>query len=164
MEINFVDIVIHVINIVVLFIILKALIYKPVIKFMNGRKAEINDALEKNSQTRDELEQEKAQLEQALLGAEKTARQKSDEILIDAHSSAEKILAEARDEAAKIVEASRGKADSLREEMMSDMQDEVKDISIKIAEKILSREINEEDNRAIISNFFNRASSEVNVQ
>ena len=55
MEINILDIIIHLINIFVLFIILRFLVYKPVSKFMRDRTKRVSDEME-NAEKRESVQ------------------------------------------------------------------------------------------------------------
>lgn len=156
MDLNPLDIVIHVINIVVLFLILRTLLYKPVAKFMASRTERVKgelDAVAKKQQQADEM---KAEYEAKLSSAESDAGEKAKEIIKKANSDAGAIIDSANAKADEITGEAREKADAQMNSVLSEMQGEISDISIDIAKEILRREVNEADNRAIADSFFKK--------
>ena len=99
--------IITIINITILFFILKAVLFKPVTKFMADRSKRIQDSIEQSekdrSQARALLAQYEAQLKTAETDAEailKTARENAQaeavKIIAEGHAAAEATLANAR--------------------------------------------------------------------
>ena len=104
------DLIINIVNIIVLFVIVKTLAYKPVKKFLDDRKAKIekqlNDAAEAQKQA-----DEKAQRYEGLISdskkecaelkvkAEREAKESADAILANAKADADNITAKAREDA-----------------------------------------------------------------
>ena len=146
------DLIINIINIIVLFVIVKSLAYKPVKNFLDARKARIDDAESKNA----EADALKAQYEDAL----KQSRQESDKIIGEAELSAQKraaeITSDADKKAADITEKARKDAEREYNERMSGLKADVTDIAFDISKKILSREVTDADNMAIADEFFSK--------
>lgn len=68
------DLIINIINIIVLFVIVKSLAYKPVKNFLDARKARIDESLKNAENKNAEADALKAQYEEAL----KQSKQESD--------------------------------------------------------------------------------------
>lgn len=148
------DLIINIINIVVLFVIVKALVYKPVKKFLNERTKRVEDTVK--------------QTEEKLIEAENTVRQK-DSIIAEGESKASAIISEAEDSAQKnasaIIEQANKKAEQIIEKarknakyehdtMLNCAKEEIAGLAINISEQILLREVKKEDNQRIIDDFF----------
>ena len=127
------DLIINIINIIVLFVIVKSLAYKPVKKFLDARKARIDESLKNAESKNAEADALKAQYEDAL----KQSKQESDKIM---------------------GEAEKARKDAEREynERMSGLRADVTDIAFDISKKILSREVTDADNMAIADEFFSK--------
>lgn len=154
MDINPLDIVIHIINIVVLFVILRALLYKPVSKFMQKRAERVQaelDAAKKDQQTAEELKQKYSA---SLQSAQAEASEQAAQIIQKASSEANDIVAAAQKEAERIVAEAGKKAEENRKKTLASAREDMKALSLAMAEKILAREVNEADNRKIIDAFF----------
>ena len=138
------DLIINIINIIVLFVIVKSLAYKPVKNFLDARKARIDESLKNAESKNAEADTLKAQYEDAL----KQSRQESDKIIGEAELSAQK--------AADITEKARKDAEREYNERMSGLKADVTDIAFDISKKILSREVTDADNMAIADEFFSK--------
>ncbi len=157
MGIDPLDIVIHIINIVVLFILLRVLLYKPVKKFLDARKARVAGELADAERAKSEAEDAKFRAEESLSSVKQTADRAADEIIRKANAEAEEIIGAAKREAEDILADAAGKAEETRKKALDDARDELAGLSLAMAEKILSREVNEEDNRRIIDLFLDAA-------
>ena len=156
MDINPIDVLIHIINIVVLFIILRMLVYKPVRKFMKERTDSVNSQLENAAQKEAEasklLEQYNAQIQ----SAEEDAKNKVLEITSNANKEADEIIGKANDMAMEIIDQANQKAQAEYDNKMNDLSGDIADVAVNMAKQILQREVSEEDNRKIIDDFFDK--------
>ena len=147
------DLLLNILNIILLFLITRFLVYKPVKKFMQERKDRIEKEkanAEQQLREANDLKEEYSSLladadnkaKQTILESESEARKRSSEIIEKANSDAEQIKEEAR------IQAKEEKENSL-----NNMKGEIASLAVSISEKILSREINEKDNERIVDNF-----------
>ena len=147
------DLIINIINIIVLFVIVKSLAYK---NFLDARKARIDESLKNAESKNAEADALKAQYEDAL----KQSKQESDKIIGEAELSAQKraaeITSDADKKAADITEKARKDAEREYNERMSGLKADVTDIAFDISKKILSREVTDADNMAIADEFFSK--------
>jgi len=148
-----IDLLLNILNIILLFLITRFLVYKPVKKFMQERKDRIEKEkanAEQQLREANDLKEEYSSLladadnkaKQTILESENEARKRSSEIIEKANSDAEQIKEEAR------IQANEEKENSL-----NNMKGEIASLAVSISEKILSREINEKDNERIVDNF-----------
>jgi F-type H+-transporting ATPase subunit b len=154
MELNPLDLVIHIVNIVVLFFLLRLILYKPVARFLSERSERINkqlsdaenklkEAEEMKLEYQRQLDRAEAQEHDIVRGAEAKAAQEASAIIADANSRAEKIIAEAQDR----IEKEKKRA-------VEQMQVEIAQLAIDIAARILKREVNAADSILIAEQFF----------
>lgn len=158
MEFNLLDIVQHVLNIVVLYIIIRALVYKPVRSYMQQRDAMF---LEKQAQTAQALEQAQALQEKhelLLQGTKQEAREMADRRLELASANAEKLVAEAKEKAAQLLQEARAQVNQETQEARKEMQDQIAALAMDLAVHILGREISKEDNSRLIDEYFEKVS------
>ena len=148
------DLLINILNIIILFVIVKALVYKPVKKFLDARKKRINDAKnemeEKTKQAQEKLDEYNAMLAESkdkraeIIGeAERTAKENSVKITENAKESAGAIIAKAQSD----IEAEHTA-------MLNSLQGEVAGLAVDISKQILKREFNDDDNLKIAESFF----------
>lgn len=152
-SVNVWDIIISLCNLLILTLLLKKFLFKPVTKILESRRNAIdNDYLE--AQKANEAAQEnKANYEAAMAGAKQTA----DQMIADASRNAERrgneIVAEAREKASDIRRQAEMDAQLEKKKAESDIRKEIADVSTKLTGKLLEREISAEDHRALIDSF-----------
>ena len=154
MELYPLDIVIHIINIAVLYLLLRSLLYRPVSAYLGARSARIEEELATAQKTRQQADEVKRQLEERLESAEEEARaivRKEEE---KAAEESARLLADARKGADEIMAAAAGLIAQDKALAMSSMREETAQLATEIAARILRREVSLEDNRAVVSNFF----------
>jgi len=66
------------------------------------------------------------------------------------------IISEARDRAAGIVREAENEAELLKRKADEDIKSEIVDVSALLTEKLLDREINENDHRNLIDSFIDK--------
>lgn len=153
------DLALNIINIVVLFLIISLLVYKPVRKFLAERTARVEAQKAESDEKLKALEERSRQLEQEIKvaeersgeiinAAEHTAKLNSDKIITEAHKDAKRILDKARQET--VIE---------HNEMISSLNGEITQLAIEMSEKILQREVNSKDNARIVDEFFSNENS-----
>jgi F-type H+-transporting ATPase subunit b len=139
--------VITLINIAILFFILRTLLFKPVTKFMESRAGKIRNDVE-------QAEKEKAQAKLLLRQYEEKLRSAGEEaaaIIRDARESAaaqaDQIIAEGRGAAEILVANARKQLDTERRAAMALFKTEAAVLIVNASSRLLKRELNQEDCR-----------------
>ena len=152
-SVNLWQILVSLLNLVILFLIIKKFLYQPVKNVLKSRQDKID---EQNSQAEaylSEAEETKAQLEAKLNDAENQADEILNEATVNATRRKEKILAEARDEADAIIRQAKTNAELEMKKAESDIKTQIVDVSFELSKKIIEREINKEDHHKLIDSF-----------
>ncbi len=140
-------------NLLILTLIVKKFLFKPVKKIIDTRRAAIDADYEQAAAARAEAEENRLNYEAAMAAAEQTSGQ----IIADATRMAEhrssEILAEAREKATELRRQAEADAILERKKAEDDIKREIADVSTQLTGKLLQREINEEDHRALIDSF-----------
>ena len=156
LEFNFLEIGIHVLNVLIMFVILRLLLYKPVMKFIKKRENQFADKVDELDEREKELDAQKATYEKMMEEASNEAAAiitKSDEM---ARDHAREILDNAKEHARDLVLRAKKEIEAEKVQARLDMKAEIADMAIQIAEKVLEREVSLDDNRKIIDAFFER--------
>jgi F-type H+-transporting ATPase subunit b len=137
----------------ILLFLLTKFAWKPILSAVKQREENIEEALKAADRAKKEMEALKADNEKLL----NEARIERDAMLKEARETKEKIIAEAKEKASQ--EADRIIQDAHqaihREKMaaITELKNQVAELSIEIAEKILKEELsNEEKQRAMLEN------------
>ena len=148
------DLIINIINIVILFFVARALLYKPVKKFLDKRREAEAETLREAEQIRAEAEAKRQQYTALMAdtaairtGALREAKEKE-------QAEAQEILDRANAEADDLLRESRESAAREKEKLVADARDELGVLAVELSGKILQREVTDEDNRRIIDAFF----------
>ncbi len=156
MEFNFVDMLLYIVNLIILFFVLKHFVYKPVAKFLSKREESVSHDIDAAANERQKAEEARAKYE-ALL---ENSKNEAAEIVAKGRERADKAYTEAvergRAEAKQIVSRAFAEIEREKKAAYESMRDDIADMAIGVAERILKREISEEDNRRIIDEFFEK--------
>lgn len=147
------DLVINILSILVLFFVVRKLAYKPVKRFMDARTERIMNEKANAEKLASEAKQKGEEYEELLKkceDAEKKAIQKGED---EAREEAERIIDTAHAKASQIISNAEKKAAEKYEKAVEEAQDEIVDISLEMASKLLSRQVNDDDNRRIVEGF-----------
>lgn len=148
------DLIINILNILILFFVTKKLLYKPVKKFLDARKQKIDEQFEMVQSREKEAAAVKEEYSVLLGEAEKLRSKTVLEAKELARDEAQKILSEAKQQASKIVSEAKADAENEHRRMLENAKNDIAQVAVEISGKIMSREINDEDNRRIIDAFF----------
>ena len=152
-SVNIWQILISLINLVLLFLILKRFLFKPVKRVLAQRQSEIDGQYESAKQAEDAAEQSRIEWEEKLSGANAEADAILQAATDNAKYRSEKIVAEAEQKAESIVRQAETEAELERKKAVDDIKHEIVEVSGALAEKMLEREIKNEDHRALIDSF-----------
>ena len=142
---------------IVIWVVLAKLIWPSVLKTLDARQQAIQDNI-------DESEKAKVEAEKALKRSEATiaeAQTKADQIIAEARKSAEnsrqQILDEARADARDITERTRAALAAEREATMEDLTDQVADLSVDLAARIIGEQLDEGAQKRVIERYLAKA-------
>ena len=139
-----------IITFLLLFYVLAKFAWKPLLGMLEERENLIKTSLNNAETARKELE--KINLESEAIITK--ARTDAQSILSDGKAAAEKIkddtVAKAKEEANKIKEEAKLQIKAEKDKAISDIKKEVVDLSISVAEKLINKNISEQDNSSLI--------------
>ncbi|MCL2298597.1 MAG: ATP synthase F0 subunit B [Firmicutes bacterium] len=133
------DVLLHILNMIILFVIVRFLVYKPMRKFMAAREQRIAAALAEAEKARGEADALHAQAGTIIAEAEASARVKALEVAAQADEAARAMTESAREEGLAIVEKAKADAMAERELAIAGMRGEVIDLAAAMAEQILAQ-------------------------
>lgn len=152
-SLNLWQILISLCNLVILFLILKKFLFERVKKVMAQRQEELDNQYQQAAQAEESALANQKKWEQTMSGA----KQQADEMLRSASARAERrgdqIVADAKERADGIIRQAESEAQLERRKAADEMKHELVDLSTQLAEKMLQREIRQEDHHEIIQSF-----------
>jgi F-type H+-transporting ATPase subunit b len=149
-----------VINFGILLYILKRLLFKPALEFLDRRREQIAARISAARASEEEAKQlvvaREAELQQA--------RGRAEEILDAARRDAESIIAQARNaaksDADKILSDGKHRLEQERDNMIHELREAYADIAILGAERVLDREIRIDDHRRLLDQLLEEINEE----
>ena len=152
-SVNLWQILVSLLNLVILFLIIKKFLYQPVKNVLKSRQDKIDEQNNKASEYLSDAERTKAELEAKLNDAENQADNILNEATVNAQRRKEKILDEAREEADSIIRQAKTNAELEMKKAESEIKTQIVDVSFELSKKIIEREIKEEDHHKLIDSF-----------
>lgn len=154
------DILWMIINLLVLFLLLKRFLFGPVVRMMDRRAQMIQDDLDSAKQAKEESEQLKEKYEAELRDAHQeavkittTAKQRADKESAD-------LISEAHAEAAQIIADARKTIDREREEAVCAAREQIAGLAVMAASQVLAKNIDEESNREFAEQLLSEVGAE----
>jgi F-type H+-transporting ATPase subunit b len=142
--------VVFVINFIVLFVLLRLFLYKPVLKMLDERAKRTAEAMEQAEATKKEYEQARVEVQKQI----EKGRQEGQAFIAQAMQVGERLKEESRQEATKqaqtIVDRTRSELEAERDKIVGDLRREFVDISISAAEKVIKETLDKEKHRKLI--------------
>lgn len=137
---------------ILLLVILKKFAWKPILKAVDDRNSSIEDALSAAEKAKEEMAELSSNNEKIL----SEARIERDAIIKEAREIKEKTIADAKaaasDEAEKIIVSAKEQINNEKMKAMTELKNQVADIAINMAEKIIQSELKDtEKQKNIIS-------------
>lgn len=133
-----------------LLVILKKFAWKPILGAVSEREDSIKNALAEANKARQEMENLKSDNEKIL----KEARAERDAMMKDAREIKESMLSEAKEEAkaqgTKLIEQAKTTIENEKLAAITEMKNQVADLSISIAEKVMQQELSSKDKQAAL--------------
>lgn len=149
-SVNLWQILISLVNLFLLFLILKAFLYRPVKNVLKKRAEELDSTYLAADKTQREAEEARAHWEEKLSEADMEAEAILQAATANAKARGDEIIADATARADAIVRTAEADAALERKKAVDGIKREIVAVSGVLTEKMLEREINTEDHRALI--------------
>ncbi len=148
--INLPLLVVFIINFIVLFVLLRIFLYKPVLKMLDERAKRTKEAMELAEVTKKEYEQAKTEVQKQI----EKGRQEAQAIIAQAMQVGERLKEESRQEATKqaqaIVDRTRSELEAERDKIVGELRREFVDIAVTAAGKVIKETLDKEKHRKLI--------------
>lgn len=159
-SVNFFSILFSLLNLVIIFLIAKFLLYKPVKKMLQNRQKTIEDGYKRAEDAENEAKEHKEAYEKKLEGAKDEANDIISSAVATANARGKEIIDSAKEESQHIVNQARENAELEIKRAEATIKGEIVDVSTKLTEKLLEREINEKDHSDLIDSFIDEIGEE----
>ena len=140
-------------NLMIQLVIFKKFLLNPVKQVIADRKAKADSEIADAKKLREEAETMKAEYEQNMHNARAEANQIVAAAQKTATARSEEIVGEARAQAAALKQKAEADIAQERKKAVNEVKDEIGGIAMEIASKVVEREISEKDHKDLIDEF-----------
>ncbi len=148
--INLPLLVVFTVNFIILFVLLRLFLFKPVLKMLDERSARTKEAMELAETTKKEFENAKESVEKQI----EKGRQEAQAIIAQAMQVGERLREESREEARKqaqaIIDRARTELEAERDKIVGALRREFVDLCMAAAEKVIQETLDKEKHRKLI--------------
>ena len=144
------------ITFMVVLVVLKAAVWKPLLAALDEREQRIRDALAEAEKARAEMQASLDEQQRVLEQAHAEARSLVAQAREAAEQVSREIVAEARQEAEHTAQAMRRELESERQAAFAQLRSEVAELAVRAAGMILDAELDTEKNRKLVDDMIAR--------
>ena len=141
------------VNFLLVFFVGKKFLYGPILKMIQERQQEIDDLYTDAGKAKKEARALQDEYQQRLTGAQAESERIVKEAVARGQSREEEILRKANQEAAAIMDKASRDIAQEKKKALNDAKNEIADISLAIAGKVVERELKAEDQSQLIDSF-----------
>ena len=140
-------------NLLVLYLFLRKLLFKPVKSMIDSRQKEIDDMYADAEKSREDAALMKADYEEKLDRATEESEEIVKKAVRHAQLREEEILREANDKAARVMERAEEQIALEKKRMVNEIKNEVSEMAIGIAGAVIERDVSRAEHEALIDEF-----------
>jgi F-type H+-transporting ATPase subunit b len=148
-------------NFIVLALLLRALLYGPITKMLDERRAKIEKGLEDARAAETARANAEAERQSVLDAARADALELRVDIVQQARQAADKIRADAQAEAEKIKADALSGLSAERDKMLSELRGQIAALAIAASSKLIGESLDRQRQEALIADFFAKVPAEV---
>lgn len=153
------NLVFEVINLIILCLLLKKFLIKPVTAVMDRRQAEIADGLRNAKNSEAQALEIKKRYEEALKDARNESGRMLDQAKQRAQEESDRIIREAGDQAADIMRKAEKNIEREREKTMADLQSRIAELALSAARKVTGTSERSREDLLLYDQFLKEAGS-----
>lgn len=142
-----------VVNLIILFLLLKKFLFGPVCKMMDERQAKIQADLDGAAAAKQEAEKMKKDYEAEISGAHAEALQITKDAKFRAEKECDLMIENARAESAKILSEAEKSAQREKDRALDSAQVEIADLAILAAAKVIRKNVDSDSDRETVNEF-----------
>ncbi|MCD5324070.1 MULTISPECIES: F0F1 ATP synthase subunit B [Pontibacillus] len=145
---------------IILLILLRIFAWGPLMNVMKERQDHISNEIDTAEKNRQDAERMSTEAQEEL----KKTRQEAHQIIEDAKKAAKEqeqdIIVAARTEGERIKESARQEIETEKEKAIQALQDQVASLSVRIASKVIEKELSEQDQEKLINEYIKEVGEE----
>mgnify|MGYP002715380572 CR=1 FL=1 len=161
LDFNVWNIVWSVVNILILYILLRIFLFKPIRKIMNERTQMVQNDLDSAKKSKEEAEELKKQYDEDLSNAKEEAQKIIAEAQGIAESEKAVMLKKSQEEADRLIVDANKNIENERKKIIQQTQSKIADLAIEAASKIIGENVDDDKNRRLVDKFLSEEESDI---
>ena len=150
---------VQIFNFAIIFVVLRAWVYKPILGLLERRRTAIAEGLEDARIAAEARQNAEQEAEKVMADAQTNASQIMRGANERAETQGKEVIAAAEAEAAKKREESLAEVESERERILGELRGQVGTLAIAAAQKLINASLDEQRQRVLIDEFFSGVKS-----
>ena len=151
--VNFFTALFILLNTLIIFFVAKKFLFGPVMKLIADRQQEIDGMYDAADKAKSEAEAMEAEYRQKLSDAAETSERLVREAVARGRTREEEILRQANREASAILDKAAADIAQEKKKAINDAKDEISDLAMAIAGKVVGRTLDSRDQAALVDGF-----------
>ena len=147
-------------NTLTIFFVAKKFLFKPVMKIISDRQKEIDDLYADAGAAKEQARQLQESYQQKLSAAQETSDRIVKEAVARGQSREEQIIRDANAQAAAIMDKASRDIAQEKKKAINDAKNEISDLAMAIAGKVVERELKQADQADLIDGFIRELGDE----
>lgn len=155
-SVNIWQIIISLINLIILFLVVKKFLQKPVMRMLEKRQNDLDDKYKQAEMANFKAKEDENYWHDKIQSATKEAEDIISNAADSAKQTGDRIVTDAKEKADAIVRQAQSQAELEMEKAKEGIKKEIVEVSTLLTEKMLSREINKDDHKNMIDSFIEK--------
>ena len=143
----------QIVNTIILFVVLKKILFKPVLNIIDARENGIKEAIATGEQAKNEGVALKAEYEQKLSLAKNEGQEIIKQATLRAEQKSDEIISIAKEEANSLKERANKDIAQERQKVMNELKNDISSIAILAASKVIEEDIDQAKHEEMINKF-----------
>ena len=143
----------QILNLFIQVFLIKRFLFKPINEMLEKRRDLADKEIREAREAKEEADSLKVQYEEGLEGARNEAAQIVQNALKEAQLRADETVRKAQEQAVGIRKKAEADIAQEKKKAINEMKDEIGELAMDIAGKVVEKEINEEDHKKLIEEF-----------
>lgn len=147
------ELAIQIINTIVLFWILRKILFKPVLSIIDARESAIKSDIATGEQAKSEGLALKAEYEQKLAAVKNEGQEIIKQATLRAEQKSDEIISSAKEEAISLKERANKDIAQEKQKVMNELKNDISSIAILAASKVIEKDIDQAKHEEMINKF-----------
>lgn len=147
------ELIFQLINTFLVFVILKKLLFKPVLGIIEAREKDIRENLAQGEVAKTEGLSLKKEYEEKIISAKNEGQEIIKQATLRAEQKESEMIANAKNEAQNIREKANKDIEQERQKAMNEIKNDISDIALLAASKVIEKDIDKSKHKDLINNF-----------